>query len=261
MPVKDTRNREEAKKSNVVRPYNPLMPYDKALFHRFKDLYDETYFIDTYESAMSINAKAHKGKVILPMISIYRMGDYTVATDVINDWAVRAGYRNTVQGKAEFENYRIAMHTLPVTLTYQIDVWATRRDVVDGITAELLMEFRERPHFKTRIQDMGLKEIPIEFDFQLEDSVVDNTSITEFDDTGRYYRFTLTGNVPSAAIFRIDIFDRIDKEEFYIKGIEGEYPAEPTPPKYITNKLVSTSVFDISGINKIDKYGLFHEDL
>ena len=62
MPTKNTRDREEAKKSNVVLPTNPLMPYDIAVYKKLKRLYDEVYYVDTYENAFKMNAKAHQGK-------------------------------------------------------------------------------------------------------------------------------------------------------------------------------------------------------
>lgn len=206
-----------------IQPVNPLFTYDKALYKKIKSLYDETYYIDTYENAFEVNAKAHEGKVLLPMISIYRLGDYSIAMDMYNDVAVRDGVTwYETKGKAEFPDQRVAMHILPVTLQYQIDVWATRRDVVDGLTAELLMEFKERPHFSTKIQDMGKKAIPIEFDFLIDENVTDNSSITEFDEEGRFYRLTLTGNVPSAFISRVDTFPRIEKVEINIKDFNRE---------------------------------------
>ena len=256
MPAENTRDRESAAQSNVVMPTNPLFPYDKAIFKMLKNLFDEVYYVDTYENALQVNAKAHEGKIVLPMISLYRLADYNIATEAYNDWAVRSGNRNTVQGKAEFEDKRIAMHTLPVTLQYQIDVWATRRDVVDGITAELLMEFKEHPHFKAKLQDMGLDAQKVEFDFQIDDSVVDNSGITEFEDTGRFYRLTLTGIVPMAAIFRVDIFNRIDKEIIEISDIKKEVAKEKLP---YTNK-IKYGQETIEATNLLDEYGRLHND-
>lgn len=252
MPASDTRDRIEAEKSIIDRPANPLFAFDKAVYKKLKQLYDEVYPVDTYESFFQVNAKAHQGKIILPAISIYRLGDYSVATEMLNDWAVRSGYRNTVQGKAEFTDRRIAMHILPVTLTYQIDVWATRRDVADGITAELLLEFKERPWVKAKIQDMGRDSEPIEFDFQIDDNVTDNSSITEFDDTGRFYRLTLNGIMPSAMISRVDIFKRIDKEEITF----AEFIKEKEPVKDINiNKVEHSPEDTLIVTNGIDEYG------
>ena len=233
MPTNNTRDREEAKESNVTRPVNPLFQYDKAIFKMLKKLYDEVYYVDTYENAFKLNAKAHQGKVVLPMISVYRLGDYSIAMEAYNDWAVRQGFHSNVMGRAEFPNQRVAAHTLPVTLQYQIDVWATRRDVVDGLTAELLMEFKEHPHFSANIQDLGLQAPKVEFDFLIDENVTDNSGITEFEDTGRYYRLTLTGTVPMAAIFRIDIFNRIEKETITFT----DFIEEGKPVKQITNKI------------------------
>ena len=257
MPTPDTRNRKEAEKSNVVKPTNPLFPFDKCVYKMLKSLYDEVYVIDTFENAFQINAKAHSGKIVLPMITVYRLADYTIAKDMINDVAVRSGYRTTVQGKAEFENRRIARHVLPVTLTYQIDIWATRRDVAEGITAELLMEFNERPHVSAKLQDMGTESTPVEFDFQVDDNVVDNSSITEFDDTGRFYRLTLNGIIPSAMISRVDIFSRIDKETIDFKDFSSYKEAGIKIPTEV-NKIHYEPDDRVVGENLIDEFGLYH---
>lgn len=196
---------------------NAMYPYDVGIFQMLKGLIDECFFVDTYENAFQVNAKAHEGKIILPMISVYRLGDFNIATDMLNDQATRLGYSRMTQGRAEFSNQMVRVHSLPVTLQYQIDVWATRRDVCDGIAAELMIEFREHPHFTVNIPDLGDEKHPIEFDFQIDDNVADNTSITDFGDSGRFYRLTLTGNVPSALITRVDTFHRIDYVEIETK--------------------------------------------
>lgn len=192
---------------------NAMMPYDISIFKMLKGLMDEVFFIDTYENAFQVNARAHKGKIILPMITVYRLGDFNVATEMINDLAIRQGYSRMTHGRAEFSNQMVKVHSVPVTLQYQIDVWATRRDVCDGIAAELMIEFKEHPHFTVDIPDLGDEKHPIEFDFQVDDSVTDNTSITDFDDSGRIYRLTFTGIVPSALLTRVDTFHRIDYVE------------------------------------------------
>lgn len=251
MPTEDTRDREKAKKSIINRPTNPLFPFDKAVYKKLKQLYDEVYPIDTFESFFSMNAKAHQGKIILPAISVYRLADYTVSTEMINDWAVRSGFRRTVSGRDEFTDRRVAVHTLPVTLTYQIDIWATRRDVAEGITAELLLEFKERPYVKVKVQDSGDEARLVEFDFQVDDNVMDNSSITEFDDTGRFYRLTLNALMPSAAITRVDIFKRVDKEVINFEDLVPDI--EKKEKENINDITHSPETLYVK--NGIDKYG------
>ena len=200
-------------------PVNPLMQYDKAIYKMIHDLYDEVVF-DAPEHVFQTQAKRHKGKVVLPMIGVWRLGDFNINFEMYNDLFTRQGIIGLTRGSAEFPNQRVAAHGLPVTLQYQIDVYATRRDVCDGIVSELLIEFKERPHFKAYIQDMGDESVKVEYDFLIDESVVDNTSITDFEEAGRIYRLTLTGNVPSAVIYRIDTFNKIDKVEVDIEDVD-----------------------------------------
>ena len=202
-------------------PVNPLMQYDKGIYRKVHDLWPETVF-DAPEHCFQTQAKRHKGKVVLPMISIWRLGDFEINLDMYNDMMVRQGAIGRTVGKAEFPNQRIAAHGLPVNLQYQIDVYATRRDVCDGIVAELLIEFKERPYFTAHIQDSGDLNVDVEFDLLIDDNVVDNTSITDFEELGRLYRLTITGIVPSAVIFRIDTFNDIHKVPFDVE----EFPKE-----------------------------------
>lgn len=201
-------------------PVNPLMQYDKGIYKMVHDLYSETVYAPP-EECFKVQAKRHKGKVVLPMIAIWRLADFNLNLEMYNDLLTRQGILGRTRGEAEFPNQRVAAHMLPVTLQYQIDVYATRRDVCDGIVSELLIEFKERPHFKAYIQDMGDKSVKVEYDFLIDESVVDNTSITDFEEAGRIYRLTLTGNVPSAVIYRIDTFDKIDKVEVDVNVVKS----------------------------------------
>lgn len=202
-------------------PVNPLMQYDKGIYHMIHDLYDETVF-SAPETCFQVQAKRHKGKIVLPMISVWRLGDFNINFEMYNVPFTRQGILGATRGNAEFPNQRVAAHGLPVTLQYQIDVYATRRDVCDGIISELLIEFKERPYFYAYIQDMGDKSVKVEYDFLIDESVVDNTSITDFEEAGRIYRLTLTGNVPSAVIYRIDTFNKIDKIEKTIEVVNRD---------------------------------------
>ena len=118
---------------------SPLYQYDRAVFDLIHSLYDEVYFCSP-EEVMSRNAKKHSGKVLLPFIAVWRLPDFSLNLDMANDSFLRRGYRVTSSdGRIEHPNQRVTMHGLPVTLSYNIDVYATKRDVCDGITSELLM--------------------------------------------------------------------------------------------------------------------------
>lgn len=188
---------------------SPLFQYDKAVYDLIHGLYDEV-FIGSPDEIMSINAKKHNGKVVLPFIGIYRLPDLNINLDIYNDSFIRRGYHGkTTDSNIEFPNQTVAMYGLPVTLQYQIDVYAQKRDVCDGITTELMIFLKQNPYVNVQIMDMG--EVCQEFNFDLEESVVDNTEISEFSENGRLYRLTLTSNITDAVIYKIDRYNKVDK--------------------------------------------------
>lgn len=206
---------------------SPLFQYDQAVYNLIHSLYDVVVFASP-EECFSRNAKMHKGKVVMPFISIWRLPDFSINTEMANDSFLRRGYpsRTTASNGIEFPNQRVAMHGLPVTLQYQLDVYATKRDVCDGLTAELMMYLKENPWINVQIMDMGEKVV--QFNFDLEDSVMDNTDISGFDETNRFYRLTLTANITEAVIYRIDTYEKVQKVYLdYNTMVTGETDEQP----------------------------------
>lgn len=189
---------------------SPLFQYDQAVYNLIHSLYDVVIFASP-EECFTRNAKMNQGKVVMPFIAVWRLPDFSINTDMANDSFLRRGFptRTTSSRSIEYPNQKVSAHGLPVTLQYQIDVYATKRDVCDGLTAELMMYLKENPWINVQIMDLGEKVI--QFNFDLEESVMDNTDISGFDESNRFYRLTLTANIPEAVIYRVDTFSAIDK--------------------------------------------------
>lgn len=197
-----------------------LLQYDKGVFQKMKALYDEVYFAAP-EEVMKVNAKAHKGKVMMPFIAVWRMPDFTVNREMYNDSYVRRGPTRMTKGKdIEYPNKKVQMHGIPVSLQYQVDVYATRRDVCDGLMAEIILEMYENPWVNVKQSDMG--DFIQQFNLDIDDSITDNTSISEFEDTNRFYRLTATLNMQEAVIYRIsNTIDEINKIEVVFDMEDG----------------------------------------
>lgn len=191
---------------------SPLFPYDRAVFDRVHSLYDEVVF-SSPEEALKVNAKLHQGKVVLPFIAVWRLPDFSINTDMYNDSFTRTGFTflktKNLTNRNKTEDRRVAMYGLPVTLSYQIDIYSTKRDVCDGLTSELLMEFKQRPYLNVQIHDMG--ETSVQFNIDLDESVTDNTDISGFNENNRLYRLTITINLTEAVIYKIDDYSKVDK--------------------------------------------------
>lgn len=202
---------------------SPLFQYDKALYDLIHSLYEYVYYGSTDE-IFSINAKKNNGKVVLPFIGIYRLPDFSINTEMANDSFLRRGYhmKSTKDRQIELPKQMVAMHGLPVTLEYQIDVYATKRDVCDGLTAELLMYLRENPWINVQIMDMG--KVVVQFNLEVDESVTDNTDIMGFDETNRMYRLSLTVRYPEAVIYRIDEYRRVEEIEIEYEALDNIIP-------------------------------------
>ena len=189
---------------------SPLFPYDLSVYKLLHNLYDEVCY-GSPEEIFSINAKRHRGKVVMPFIGVYRMPDFSVNSEYLNEPMLREGIvsRVTRTPGVEFSGQKVAFHALPVTLQYQIDIYATKRDVCDGLTSELVMYLKEHPYIDVQILDAGKRVI--QFNFDLDESVMDNTDISGFDEMGRFYRLTLTATITSALLLRLDEFPKIEK--------------------------------------------------
>lgn len=191
-----------------------LLYYDKAIYKKLHDLYDEVYFASP-EEAFKVNAKRHEGRVLLPFISVWRLPDFNINRAMYNDIRVRKGPTSVTRsaGRAEYPNSEVEMRGLPVTLNYQIDVYATKREVCDGLTAEIVLEMFETPYVNVLVESMG-EGYTVQFNVDIEDGISDNTSISEFEDTNRFYRLSLTIVLTEALIYRISkskgVFDKVE---------------------------------------------------
>lgn len=200
---------------------SPLFQYDKAVYDLIHSLYDKVYY-GSPDEIFSINAKKNEGKVLLPFISVYRLPDFSINTDMMNDSFLRNGWisHSDKSSGIEFRNQVVTKHGMPVTLEYQIEVYATKRDVCDGLTAELMMYLKAHPYVDVQLMDMGKKMQ--QFNFDLQESVVDNTDIMGFGESGRMYRLSMTAEITEAVVYWItDIGDKIDSVEIDIKSLGG----------------------------------------
>lgn len=198
---------------------SPLFQYDKAVYDLVHSLYDKVYY-GSPDEIFSINAKKNEGKVVLPFISVYRLPDFSINTDMANDSFLRAGWISHSDNSRgiEFRDQIVTKHGMPVTLEYQIEVYATKRDVCDGLTAELMMFLRAHPYVDVQLMDMGKKMQ--QFNFDLQESAVDNTDIMGFDESGRMYRLSLTAEITEAVVYWItDIGDKIDSVEIDMRTL------------------------------------------
>jgi hypothetical protein len=193
-----------------------LLNYDKALFGKITGVYDEVIFASPDESFKQ-NALKNDGRVLLPFISVWRLPEFTINRQTYNDSRVRQG--STLRLGTEANSPLRAARGVPVTLTYQLDVYSNKRTTCDGIASELILHLLEHPYINVNIDGLDRNFVQ-QFEIIVSDSVNDNTSVSEFEDTGRIYRLTLEITLNDAVIYRIDRHDNKQVEKVLVDIVD-----------------------------------------
>ena len=194
--------------------------YDLALEKKLKNVF-ENVIMSPPDDAFARSNK--EGKVRLPLISAYRMSN-EVNWDEFNHPAsfrgkptrveYREGFENDSQGNPRYADvswrhnpvnspsmrngldaYRVT-ETVPIKITYQIDIWAQLRKYADEIFRELVFYMLHYPDLLVEIPSV---QEPLVFSLQLTDTSTETDY--EFGDTNVIHRYTLTYEVPFAQIF------------------------------------------------------------
>lgn len=194
--------------------------YDLALEKKLKNIFDNVIIAHPDDAFARSNKE---GKVQLPLISAYRMSN-EINWDEFNHAASFTGKPTRVQYRKGFESdengdprnekinwknnpkndpsmryglegYRIT-ETIPIKITYQIDIWAQLRRYADEIFRELVFYLLHYPDLLIEIPSV---QQPLVFSLQLTDTSTETDY--EFGDTNVIHRYTLTYEVPFAQIF------------------------------------------------------------
>lgn len=177
--------------------------YDKGIVKYFEDIYENVVWGDP-NTAFKNNAMKHEDKVLLPMLSVYR-------PEIMLDPSIN--FAQLKKGAAlEIDQFSVTRErTLPLILSYQLDVWATGNDQAAALFAEVLFYTMDKPGVPIEIS--GADNPVIQY-LTITD-VVDNTDTTQIASRGRLCRFTILYQI-RAHIVKLEKNDRIKVvPEFY----------------------------------------------
>ena len=130
----------------------------------------------------------------LPMISFYPDNTINLDKKNISMPSYREGleFQNPMpiyndDGSLKSTSQRLAKSVkfLYIILGYQIDVWATTRLEAEEVMQELVFWLYHNQEVKTTYQGIDLT-----FSFDLADSIVDNSDLTSYTESGKLYRYT-----------------------------------------------------------------------
>ena len=194
--------------------------YDLALEKKLKNIFENVIMAPPDDAFARSNKE---GKVRLPLISAYRMSN-EVNWDEFNHPAsfrgrptrveYREGFKNDDKGNPRYadvnwkhnpvnspsmrrglDTYRLT-ESVPIKITYQIDIWAQLRKYADEIFRELVFYLLHYPDLLVEIPSV---QEPLVFSLQLTDTSTETDY--EFGDTNVIHRYTLTYEVPFAQLF------------------------------------------------------------
>lgn len=180
--------------------------YDSAVVEKMKEVFSNTLYAPTDE-AFKRCAELNSGKVMIPMISIYRPSAFEIDNRNYNKPEFFKGRRMELLEPelGEGETYLDVdpekirnIRSLSVMLRYQMDVWGDRMNVVNEITKELIFFLLEFPNIEVKEPISGMD---MKFSVQLEEGITDNTDIMGFQDRGKVYRNTIEFFVREARLF------------------------------------------------------------
>lgn len=170
--------------------------YDAALRQKLQTVFPNTVY-SFAEWANKESAKTNlNNNMQFPLISMHRLG-----------WLPNRklySFPEKFFGRQMWQDSQVSLtattaRTMPVTITYQIDIESEFREQMDDLTSELLMFFELSPILYVNPSNINAPE-PFRFDIVWDDGPIDNTDIMMMEAHGRIYRNTFFYNIPEARL-------------------------------------------------------------
>lgn len=165
--------------------------YDEAVMAYLKQIHPKVYFATT-DTAKPKNAKDNKDSTSYPFISFYRDPDLHIDESRANNSGIVDGdltkraYKASPDDKLFTFEY---VHSIPVNLMYQVDIWAARQRELLALSQDVLIDLRSARR---------VLYVPINPDGEMGRFAIDDVTLTDNSDleseteTGKVYRHTLS---------------------------------------------------------------------
>ena len=176
--------------------------YDEAIVNRIKSVIgNQEVNVITAEKAFTKSMESADAPQ-LPAISLYR-DKFTLTTQVRNMAAYRTG-----RTEASDDNVVYRTQSLPITISYQIDVWTRKREQNDEFVRDLIWFFTLYPEHKLTLRYAGFVR-DVKFNTFLDEDIVNNSQINDFEDKGQLYRSTFGLTVDEAQLFKVSSVNQV----------------------------------------------------
>lgn len=174
--------------------YSNFSKYGEALKELLKKVFSGDVIMEPVDTAFKYAIQQTNNNLKLPMISFYPDNTINLDKKNISMPSYREGleFQNPMpiyndDGSLKNTSQRLAKSVkfLYIILGYQIDVWATTRLEAEEVMQELVFWLYHNQEVKTTYQGIDLA-----FSFDLADSIVDNSDLTSYTESGKLYRYT-----------------------------------------------------------------------
>lgn len=174
--------------------YSNFSKYGEALKELLKKVFSGDVIMEPVDTAFKYAIQQTNNNLKLPMISFYPDNTINLDKKNISMPSYREGleFQNPMpiyndDGSLKSTSQRLAKSVkfLYIILGYQIDVWATTRLEAEEVMQELIFWLYHNQEVKTTYQGIDLT-----FSFDLADSIVDNSDLTSYTESGKLYRYT-----------------------------------------------------------------------
>lgn len=169
----------------------------------FKNLIGSVFNGDTIyapvDEAFEYATKQTENKVRFPFISFYVNPNILLdnSNNSMDQYHDGINFQNPLkiyneQGKEIGTNERLAKNQnfLYIILGYQIDIWGTDRYSTEQLAQELIFWLYENQQISTKLQGEDLN-----FTFEIDNQLIDNSDLALYQSQGKLYRFTLNINL------------------------------------------------------------------
>ena len=174
--------------------YSNFSKYGEALKELLKKVFSGDVIMEPVDTAFKYAIQQTNNNLKLPMISFYPDNIINLDKKNISMPSYREGleFQNPMpiyndDGSLKSTSQRLAKSVkfLYIILGYQIDVWATTRLEAEEVTQELVFWLYHNQEVKTTYQGIDLT-----FSFDLSDTIVYNSDLTSYTESGKLYRYT-----------------------------------------------------------------------
>ena len=189
--------------------------YDRSVFEYLSAVIDTEYIVyaPTDNAIRTITQREQfKDKTPLRFISFYRNPTFDIDMSRYNSAAAIRGdiVQRRIDENGKFQG--VAVANIPVNLTYQVDLWASKNTLVQELAIDLITRLYMQSQVLTAPMNPDSEE-PARFHF-VDITWEDNSDIESEIDRGKLYRHTISFTIDS----RIKLVKPITTEKFCCCG-------------------------------------------